>query len=156
VKTAKNLMSNLIAPCGMNCALCASYLALQNEVKSKGVKMPYCAGCRPRNKHCAFIKKHCTKLLNGEVAYCFDCISFPCSRLKTIDKRYKSRYRMSIIENLNFIKQHGMRNFLAEQEKLWKCPRCGKMICCHNGICFNCELDKLRHRKEKYRWQNKQ
>jgi hypothetical protein len=152
MKATINLTSDLIAPCGMNCALCASNLALRNDLKSKGIKIPYCIGCRARNKKCAFIKKKCSKLLKGEVAYCFECNSFPCDRLKTLDNRYKSRYRMSMIENLNFIKQHGMRNFLAEQEKRWKCPRCGEMVCCHNGVCFNCELDKLRQKKEKYRW----
>ncbi|MCW4044943.1 MAG: DUF3795 domain-containing protein [Candidatus Bathyarchaeota archaeon] len=156
MKTAKDLLSDLIAPCGMNCALCASYLALKNDVKNKGVHMPYCAGCRPRNKNCAFLKKHCSKLRNAEVTFCYECSSFPFDRLKTIDNRYKARYRMSMIDNLNFIKQQGMLKFLAEQEKSWSCPNCGKTVCCHNGVCFNCSLDKLISIKEKYRWQNRQ
>jgi hypothetical protein len=143
---------NLIAPCGMNCALCANYLALQNEAKNKGIKIPYCTCCRPRNKKCSFIKKQCSKLLNGEVNFCFECNSFPCDILKTLDARYKSRYKMSMIGNLNFIKEHGMQKFLEEQKKLWKCPACGELISCHNGICFNCGLEKLRSKKEKYRW----
>jgi uncharacterized OB-fold protein len=57
-----------------------------------------------------------------------------------------------MIENLGFIKENGMVRFLEEQEKTWKCPKCGEMVCCHNGICFNCGLEKLRHKKEKYRW----
>jgi len=150
---AKNLCSDLIAPCGMNCAICASYLALKNDVKNKGVRMPYCAGCRPRSKNCAFIKKHCSKLSRGEVAFCFECSSFPCDRLKALDSRYKVRYRMSMIDNSVFIKEYGMQNFLAEQEKTWKCPNCGELISCHNGLCFNCELETLRNKKEKYRWQ---
>ena len=156
MKTAKNSLPELIAPCGMNCTICANYLALENEVKNKDIRMPYCTGCRPRNKKCAFLKKQCSKLLNGKVTYCFECASFPCDRLKTIDNRYKSRYKMSLIENLNFIKKHGMQKFLEEQEKLWKCPNCGEMVCCHNGICFNCELEKLRSKKEKYRWHDEQ
>jgi hypothetical protein len=150
--TAKPSGSDLIAPCGMNCAICASYLALVNDVKNRGVKMPYCAGCRPRDKKCAFLKKRCSKLLNGEVAFCYECPSFPCESLRTLDDRYKSRYRMSMIDNLSYIKEHGMHSFLEEQAKKWKCPNCGEMICCHNGICFNCELEKLRNKKEKYRW----
>jgi len=152
METGKNLSSDLVAPCGMNCTLCASYLALVNDVKSKGIRMPYCAGCRPRNKNCAFLKKQCTRLMNGEVAFCFECSDFPCDRLRTIDSRYKSRYRMSMIENLNFIKEHGMQNFLEKQKKLWKCLNCGELICCHNGICFKCELEKMRSKKEKFRW----
>jgi hypothetical protein len=150
VETGKTLSGDLIAPCGMNCALCASYLALTNKLKSKGVKMPYCTGCRARNKKCAFLKKSCPRLLKGEVDFCFECSDFPCDRLKTIDNRYKSRYRMGMIDNSRFIKEHGIRKFLEEQKKSWKCPSCGEMICCHNGLCFNCDLEKLRCKK--YRW----
>jgi hypothetical protein len=153
MKTTKNFISDLIAPCGMNCALCANYLALKNDLKSKGIKIPYCTGCRQRNKKCAFIKKQCSKLLNAEVAYCFECTGFPCDRLKTLNDRYKERYKMSMIENLSFIKEHGMQNFLEEQAKRWKCPNCGELISCHNGICFSCGLEKLRNKKEKYRWE---
>jgi ribosomal protein L32 len=144
--------ADLVAPCGMNCALCANHLALANDVKSKGIKMPYCAGCRPRNKKCAFLKKQCSKLLDGKVSFCFECNHFPCEPLKKIDSRYKTRYRMSMIENLHFIKENGVQRFLEEQEKLWKCPNCGEMICCHNGVCFNCGLEKLKRKKERYRW----
>lgn len=151
--TVTTLNPDLIAPCGMNCAVCASHLALQNDVKSKGVKIPSCIGCRPRNKNCAFIKKQCSKLSNGEVAFCFECSSFPCDRLKSLDSRYKARYRMSMIDNLVFIKEHGMQRFLEAQEKTWKCQNCGELISCHNGLCFNCELETLRNKKEKYRWQ---
>jgi len=90
---------DLIAPCGMNCRICASYLALKNNVKAKGVKMPYCVGCRPRKKNCAFLKKQCANLSKEEVTYCFECAIFPCDHLVTIDRRYKARYRMSMIEN---------------------------------------------------------
>ena len=142
----------LISPCGMNCAICSGYLSYKNDVKNKGIRMPYCIGCRPRNKNCAFLKKHCSKLANDEVIFCFECSSFPCDRLRTIDSRYKSRYRMSMIENLNFIKENGIEKFLDNQEKSWKCGNCGELVCCHNGICFNCSIEKLRNRKQKYRW----
>lgn len=147
---------DLIAPCGMNCALCAGYLAAKNDLKNKRIKMINCPGCRPRNKKCAFLKGHCTQLSNREVTYCFECTSFPCDKLKTIDKRYRSRYRMSMIENLNFIKQNGIEKFLKSQEETWKCPNCGELISCHNGLCFNCDLEKLRNKKKKYRWSENQ
>jgi hypothetical protein len=146
----------LIAPCGMNCMICSRYLALKNEVRSKGINIAYCTGCRPRNRNCAFLKKRCPKLLNGEVTFCFECGSFPCERLKTIDARYKARYRMSMIENLKSIKEYGIDKFLEKQDKTWKCPNCGELVCCHNGICFNCGLEKLRLKKEKYRWNDNQ
>lgn len=145
--------TQLISPCGMNCALCSSFLAMKNDVLTMGIRMPYCTGCRPRNKNCGFLKKRCQKLSNKEVTFCFQCDTFPCERLKTIDRRYKSRYRMSMIDNLKYIKKEGIDKFLQQQAELWKCKKCSGTICCHNGICYNCELDKLKNKEQKYRWE---
>ena len=142
----------LIAPCGMNCGLCSNYLALKNDIKSKGIKIPYCAGCRPRGKQCAFFKKRCAKLMSGKVQYCFECNEFPCKNLEHIDKHYQERYKMSMIENLNYIKEHGMEKLLEREEEKWRCPECGGTICCHNGICFSCGVEKLKAKKKIYRW----
>jgi hypothetical protein len=147
--------SELVAPCGMNCALCANYLAQKYNVKAKGIKMPTCTGCRPRGKQCAYLKKWCSNLQSG-ARFCFECLDFPCHRLKTIDNRYRSRYRVSFIANLIEIKEKGMEEFLKAQEQKWKCPTCGGMVCCHNGICFNCGLERLRAKKQKYRWGDEQ
>jgi hypothetical protein len=59
---------------------------------------------------------------------------------------------MSFIENLKSIEKNGIRDFLETQRKKWQCPKCGEPICCHNGICFNCSLDKLKTKKKPYRW----
>ena len=143
----------LIAPCGMNCAVCASYLAKKNKIKEKGVKIPYCDGCRPRNKRCAFLMKSCLLLSENKVRYCHECKDFPCSKLESIDKRYRERYRMSMIENLNFIREKGIEKFLLSEKKKWQCPECGEIISCHNGLCFECDLEKLNKLKNKYRWE---
>jgi len=97
----------LIAPCGMDCAICAQYLARQNEVKKKRIKIPYCTGCRIRGKNCAFIIKHCALLRQGKVKYCFECMKFPCRRLKVLDNRYRKRFHMSMIENNELMKKYG-------------------------------------------------
>lgn len=142
----------LIAPCGMNCGVCSSYLALVNDVKSRGVRMPYCAGCRPRGKNCAFLKKQCLLLMSGEVQYCYECGDFPCRNLQHIDKRYRTFYHMSMIDNLGFIRLNGIQRFLEKEEEKWHCPECGGVISCHNGICFNCGLEKLKNKEKRYRW----
>jgi hypothetical protein len=150
----KNAQLELIAPCGMNCALCASYLALQNDVKNKGVKIPYCEGCRSRDKQCAFLKKQCEQLLNHTVNFCYECKEFPCEHLKTIDHRYQKFYKMSFIENLQAIEKNGGDRFFQTQQEKWRCPTCGGLICCHNGLCFHCDIDKLKVKKKKYRWED--
>jgi hypothetical protein len=143
----------LIAPCGMNCAICSGYLAFKHAVKSQGIRMTYCTGCRARNKKCAFLKKRCNLLMNGTVTYCYECSDFPCKHLETIDKRYRSTFRMSLIENLKTIKNSSITRLLEEQESKWKCSKCGGVICCHNGICFDCGLEKLRNKRNLYRWE---
>jgi len=147
------MTEELIAPCGMNCAICSGYLAYHHDVKSKGIKMPYCIGCRPRDKKCAFLKKRCEPLMSNKVKYCYECSSFPCEGLKHLDNRYRTYFKMSMIENLEYIKNIGIKPFLEEQEEKWKCPKCGGVICCHNGLCYKCNLDKLRQKKHKYRWE---
>lgn len=143
----------LIAPCGMNCALCASYLAMKNDLKKKGLGKTYCAGCLPRGKNC-YYKKKCDLLPKGRVRFCYECGEFPCRLLKTLDKRYRTFYHMSMIENLEYIKEHGMNLFLEKEEAKWRCPECGGVICCHNGICFRCGLEKLKNKKRRYRWED--
>lgn len=124
-------------------------------MKAKGIKMARCVGCRLGRKNCAFLRKQCPKLTKREVTYCFECQSFPCRRLKTIDERYRTHFRMSLVDNLHFIKKHGIEEFLKEQANLWKCKSCGEMICCHNGLCYNCDSEKLKKKKQKYRWTEK-
>jgi hypothetical protein len=141
----------LIAPCGMNCGVCVSYLAMTNELNKKGFGKKYCPGCLPRGENCLFMKKQCDRLGNGLVRFCYQCVDFPCGRLKTLDKRYRTRYHMSMIENLEFIKTNGIGAFLEKEAAKWRCHQCSGTICCHNGLCLSCDLDKLRQNK-KYRW----
>jgi len=141
----------LIAPCGMNCALCVSYLAMKNDLKTKGFGKKYCAGCRPSGKNCTFMKKQCELLGKGLVRFCYECAAFPCPRLKSLDKRYRTFYHMSMIENLEYIQSCGIGKLLEKEAAKWHCPECGGVICCHNGLCFSCSLDKLRQ-KRNYRW----
>jgi len=144
----------LIAPCGMNCGICSSYLALKQDIKSRGIRMPYCSGCRSRNKQCAFIKKRCGLLTGGLVQYCYECKDFPCANLLRLDKKYRACYRMSMVENLECIKAKGIQQLIDAEKEKWRCPECGQVICCHNGICFACGLDRLRDKQKKYRWED--
>ena len=144
----------LIAPCGMNCGVCSGYLAYGNDIKSRGMRMTYCKGCRPRDMKCAFLKKRCDLLMNGRIKYFFECDDFPCLNLQHIDKRYRTLYRMSMIENLEFIKKEGIEAFVDKETEKWKSLECGSVICCHNGICYSCRVGKLRNMKNMYRWED--
>ncbi|KYK31565.1 MAG: hypothetical protein AYK22_02415 [Thermoplasmatales archaeon SG8-52-3] len=123
----------LIAPCGMNCAICMAYLKEKNK----------CPGCRDFNKdepisiaRCKI--KNCEFLKIKKLKYCFECRDFPCGKIKHMDKRYQTKYHMSIIENLNNIKNSGIRDFIKNEKIRWACPQCGGPICVHRGLCYNC------------------
>ena len=141
----------LIAPCGMNCGVCVSYLAMQNDLKKKGYYKKYCPGCQPRGENCTYMKSSCSLLGDGLVRFCHECGQFPCDRLKRLDHRYRTKYHMSMIDNLRFIREKGMPAFLAKEQEKWRCPDCGSVITCHSGICLSCDLDRLR-RKKTYCW----
>ena len=145
------MQKELIAPCGMNFALCAAYLFKQKDLNKRGFHRTYCPGCIPRGKNCTHMADACQLLGNGLVRFCFECESYPCKRLKALDKRYRTKYHMSMIENLNLIKEKGMKEFLEDEEEKWRCPKCGGTICCHNGLCLDCDLEIFLENR-KYRW----
>lgn len=120
----------MIAPCGMNCAICIGHIREENR----------CPGCRvmtPQNrKYC----KRCVIKLCGKRTgkYCFSCKELPCSRMKRLDARYRERYGMSEIENLASIKKYGIKAFVKREQKRWKCQKCGMLLSCHRNECPQC------------------
>ena len=75
----------------------------------------------------------------GKSKYCLvSCDRFPCTRLKQLDKRYKTKYGMSMIENLRMINEFGIRHFIRNEKKKWIYPECGEMISVHKPTCLSC------------------
>ena len=127
----------LIAPCGMNCALCMAFLRDRNK----------CHGCREESQNklksrlnCKI--KTCDELKNNHYHYCFSCAQFPCARLKHQDKRYRTKYQMSMIENLEHINTKGIQDFINNEQVRWTCSDCGGTICVHKGYCYSCGATK--------------
>ncbi len=56
-----------------------------------------------------------------------------------MDKRYRTHYGMSVKENLEQIREKGLRSFLRAQYKKYRCSTCSGLISTHNGKCFQCE-----------------
>jgi hypothetical protein len=123
----------LIAPCGMNCSLCMAYLRDRNK----------CPGCRGSDTNKPVTRtackiKTCLILVEAKPKFCFICANFPCDNLKRLDKRYRAKYNMSMIENLEYISRFGINKFVREEKVKWTCPGCGGTICVHKGYCFSC------------------
>jgi len=143
---------DLIAPCGMNCNLCVSYQFGKFDFNKKGFNRKYCPGCIPRGKNCTYMANHCDLLGKGKIRFCTDCKDFPCKHLKYLDKRYSTKYHMSMIDNLEYISSNGIEKFLFKEEEKWKCNVCSNLKCCHNGLCLSCEIDKLASNKKYKRY----
>ena len=124
---------SLIAPCGMNCAICMAYLRNRNK----------CPGCHGEdtNKSVSVLKciiKSCETIKTNQSGFCFECPGYPCKRLKQLDKRYRTRYAMSMIENLEYIRSYGLSAFIVRENERWRCLKCGGVICVHRGFCYKC------------------
>ena len=132
-----NFTPELITPCGMNCGVCKCYLAYSRGIPQEKGKASHCPGCIPRNKNCN-IKRGCKKLRKKEIKSCYECDDMPCETLDRLDQRYRSRYGMSMVENLREIKEMGMQGFIESQEEKYRCPECGDVVSVHDGKCYRC------------------
>ncbi|MCK9580191.1 MAG: DUF3795 domain-containing protein [Methanoregula sp.] len=117
----------LIAPCGMDCAICMAFLREKNR----------CGGCHAPDRKCS---KNCTIFACEQVQgrYHHTCDKYPCSRLKQLDKRYRTKYGMSMIDNLEAIRKDGIREFVRTERERWTCTACGGTIDVHHGKCSDC------------------
>jgi hypothetical protein len=104
------ISKNLIAPCGMNCAICKAYLRQRNP----------CNGCRDAAQNMPPTRVTCRmRICEKRTGSFCDCAEFPCDRLQHLDRRYQSRYGMSEIANLESIRKNGIRQFLESECKRW-------------------------------------
>jgi hypothetical protein len=129
----------LISPCGMYCGLCSSYLAYLNLIPRQQGKLTYCAGCRPRDKQCSWLKKRCDQLRNHTIQYCYECMSYPCQELEHISNRYRTRYGLDFLENLALVQDEGEGALLEALERRYACQQCGGLRSIHSGKCFACD-----------------
>lgn len=123
----------MIAPCGMDCVLCAGFLRAKNT----------CHGCNgddaAKPNHCRVCAiKFCEEHPAGGSGLCHECAKFPCKRLRALDKRYREKYRMSMIENLRSVGEVGLEPFAASERERWTCPECGGVECVHEPACVWC------------------
>src|SRR4030042_4787693 len=127
---------SFIAPCGMDCGNCIAYLREKN----------ICPGCRIFSANKAVTVQRCiiTKCIYLEKTnskFCYECEKFPCKRMKQLDKRYRTKYRTSFIENLLMIKENGIEYFLDFESDRRTCPNCGSTLSVHRSFCLDCKIN---------------
>lgn len=123
----------IVAPCGINCSLCRAYIRDREP----------CPGCRgsdgsKSNACLTCVIKNCRELAAGDHRLCNTCDKFPCVELLHLDKRYRTKYGVSVIANLERIKAVGVELFVIEETAKWSCPECGSLLCMHKPQCINC------------------
>ncbi|HEX2906362.1 MAG TPA: DUF3795 domain-containing protein [Phototrophicaceae bacterium] len=131
MKMIDSIPANLLAPCGINCMACYVHLKTKKA----------CQGCRgadeSKPEHCRKCQlKDCA--VTHQVAFCGDCVEFPCAAIKRLDKSYRQRYQVSLIANARQLKAVGMTAYLLAEKARWTCTQCGGVISQHDRACSEC------------------
>ena len=122
----------MFAPCGMNCLVCYKHCCHKKP----------CAGCRNSDlgkpEHCRKCKiKDCVK--ERKLTCCFECPSYPCKQIKSLEKSYSTRYHASLMENSRIVQKQGVLGLLEMQKEKYTCSECGGIISIHDGECSECQ-----------------
>jgi hypothetical protein len=119
----------------MNCGICFAYLRKKNK----------CPACRDDGTNKPITKIQCKIKSykfhkNNKAKHCFECEKTPCDNLKHLDKRYRARYTMNIIEYIENIMKFCIRRFVKTETMIWACSEYNGTICVHNRKCYVMQL----------------
>lgn len=132
LKMPEKIDAEMFAPCGMNCMVCFVHC------KPKAA----CGGCMGSDEgkpgHCRNCVRTACAVEKG-LTYCYECGEFPCRRMKDLDRSYRKRYGVSLIEQADFVKENGIDAFMEEERKRYMCPDCGGVITVHDKWCSECK-----------------
>ncbi|UCB49792.1 MAG: DUF3795 domain-containing protein [Deltaproteobacteria bacterium] len=146
--------SKRVGICGIYCGTCPRYLAnrlkdteeMEKIHKETGVPsdqircdgclsdtvFPTCEVCKHGFRQCAAEKK---------ISWCFQCDAFPCQRLRDFRDIHIVNgisHHEHVIEDLEYMREKGLEQWVAEQEAKARCPECGMSIYWHARECPNC------------------
>lgn len=123
--------TELFAPCGMNCLVCYKHCYHKKP----------CAGCLngdgEKPEHCRVCKVK-DRVKSRDLTYCYECSDFPCKWMKNLEKSYRKRYGVSLVENSGYVQKHGLEQFMEVQKEWYTCPKCGGIISLHDRECSEC------------------
>lgn len=130
----KKIEDIMLAPCGMNCAVCYRHVGIRKRaepcegcLKGDAGKTESCRSCNIKN--CAQSKGY---------THCFECGDFPCRLINNLEKSYVKRYNVSLIRNSQMAKEAGVAAFLEQDRRKWTCAKCGWAFSLHDGVCSEC------------------
>ena len=127
-----NIPDEMIAPCGINCGFCIAHLRDKNP----------CPGCNfdgpGKPKHCATCSRKICDQKPGVSSFCFECKKYPCARMRRLDERYRLKYGISPLDNLEQIHNLGLKQFMEIEITRRTCRECGGPIGLHDKKCHSC------------------
>jgi len=137
-------LENLVGRCGLYCGACTIYRAykdrgklLENVAKYNNCHPEeiHCQGCQTALRdgwsfenewgaNCSYLK--CLEARGLE--FCYQCPEY--SQCQKFDELARSAlmHGEDIRENLERIKAGDTKNWLAEQDRKWRCPSCGNPV----------------------------
>jgi len=153
----------LVGICGLYCGTCPQYLAWQEndteqlakisqehdipveEIRCDGCLsdrvISFCLECRHGFRQCAKEKK---------VTWCFECPDFPCQRLRDFTKVHivdGIPHHAHVIDDLQYMKEYGVKAWVEKQEEAGRCPRCGKRLYWFTRVCPVCHTQIKRNER---------
>lgn len=107
--------SKSIAPCGLYCGACIDYLVYKN-CHGCGCGCGTCAAS-DHHKRCELYK--CC-VAQRQLETCAECAEFPCSTLIQFCYSPVWLHHLPVIENLRRQRAVGSKEWLKEQQDIWK------------------------------------
>jgi len=145
---------NFVGRCGLYCGACIIYRAYKDSAELReSIARDYrrspedvrCEGCQTVTldgwdmdqewgKNCLIVRCLNEKGLN----FCYQCDTYPeCEKFRGIAESCLKRGE-NLMENLEKIKAGKVEEWLEEEDKKWRCEKCGKPISMHLTECRWC------------------
>ena len=134
-------MDKYMTFCGLYCGACASMIIHEQHSDDPSVAhtpVPNdesaCKGCNHDGlDNCEIVL--CNKQHGTEC--CAFCPELPCHTIQNFNDT-EWPHHADVIENLYRIKSIGIKAWLAEQSKRWRCQNCGTRSHWYQNKCENC------------------
>jgi len=145
----------LVGRCGLYCGACVIHraykdseklrraIAEENNCKPEEIR---CEGCQTVltdgwdvanqewGKNCKIVKCLEAKGLN----FCYECDKYPdCEKFQEIADGCL-KHGENLMKNLDKIKTGRVEEWLKEEDKKWRCPKCRRPISMHSTECHWC------------------
>jgi hypothetical protein len=115
-----------------------------------------CHGCKSDTvfRGCALCPLRSCARKKGNVELCVDCADYPCLRTRLmglitwmLSLERKLPHQRSRHSNRERIRCAGMTEWLAEQDRQWRCPQCETRFSWYRATCSKCgrELESLKN-----------